>query len=291
MDYAKYCKIVNKLEKTEEKYLETVFESSLKGEYRCKTVLGIDIYQYSKYKRNAQSLIPFIVIDIMNDTITKLNEYESIFNNIQYDNFRKNFINTGDGGYIIFENPIYAIIYLIYFSFALQQYNTKIKYPNIYKIVGNISVRYSLTMDDIFSFENNWYGPAIISCSRILSKDKLNRFLIDENVKIWFDHNFNGIETLSCIGLNNIKEPLNNILQKDVVEYKSLIIPKEGDRPGKSNIININLSKIGKIEIKNDYISIYNLHIQVYLVLKAVNDPKLIEKYIITIGNLNTSGI
>ena len=116
-------------------------------------------------------------------------------------------------------------------------------------------------------------------------------------MKEWFEQNINGIETLLSLGLNNLKE--KSILKKYFKDYNqdsrkgSLIIPPKGNDPGliNSNIININLSKIDTIEIKNDKISIYNLHLQVYIVLVTFQNVKDPEKYVISIGNLNVTGL
>lgn len=286
---------------TREDILNLPFEESnvkCKNIYQSKVILGIDIYRYSKYALVAQTLIPYIFHKIIYSVIDDLNKYEPLFfANYSQNTFNNNFINTGDGGYIILDTPIHGLLFSIYLSSRLKTYNTGNLYPKEYEITGEITYRYAMCLGELFNFEDNWFGPAIITCARILSIDKLNRFLLEENVKEWFEQNINGIETLLSLGLNNLRE--KSVLKKYFKDYNkdtrksSLIIPPEGNDPGliNSNIINIKLSKIDTIEIKNDKISIYNLHLQVYIVRVTFQNAKDPEKYVISIGNLNVTGL
>ena len=264
--------------------------------YKKKVVLGIDIYKYSKFPLDAQTLIPYIFYKIIDSVIYDLNRYEPIFfSDYSKKNFEHNFINTGDGGFIVLDTPLHGLLFSIYLSSKLKIYNTG-KLSDAIKITGEITYRYAMSFGEIFNFENNWFGPAIITCARILSVDKLNRFLIEENVKDWFDQNTNGIETMLSLGLNNLRKI--SILEKYFINYddsdmNSLIIPPKGNDPGliNSNLLKIELSKIDTIEIKNDKISIYNLYLQIYIVFvtfKTVENP---DKYIISIGNTNVNGL
>jgi len=185
---------------------KAILEKVLTEHYTTKSVLGIDLYQYSKYSKNAQTIIPYLIHLIYDDTVYDLNRYETTFF-YDYDQakFRESFVDTGDGGFILFDTPFHALFFAVYFAFNVLRYNTKKLRSEIYDVIGPISLRYALTQDDIFQFDSNWYGPAITTCARILSRDRLNRFLIDESVKTWFDLHMNGIETMVCLGLNNLK--------------------------------------------------------------------------------------
>jgi len=66
---------------------------------------------------------------------------------------------------------------------------------------------------------------------------------------------------------------------------------EKGDNPGKSNIKSANLSKIGTIESKGDLVTVYSLHLQSYLVVASLSAPDHPQKFVVTIGNLNPSGL
>lgn len=266
--------------------------------YETKTVLGIDIYKYSKYELLPQSVIPYIFHRIIYAVVEDLQRYESgFFRDYTKRDFEKAFIGTGDGGYLILDSPLHALLFAIYLASKMQIYNTGKLTPREYKTTGEITYRYAITLGRLFQLEGNWFGPAIITCSRILSVDKLNRFLFDENAKEWFDEKINGIETLLSLGLNNLR---TNSATKGLLAPKSahtkkesIMIPTEGNDPGllNSNILNVTISKIADMDVKNDTISIYSLHLQVYIVyvtFETVDNP---EKYVISIGNLNVAGL
>lgn len=59
-------------------------------------------------------------------------------------------------------------------------------------------------------FFSNFYGSAIINCARIISKDRLNRCLIDAETNKWFLHNTNGIETLTCLPFEGAKKRIDD---------------------------------------------------------------------------------
>ena len=266
--------------------------------YQSKTVLGIDIYKYSKYELVAQTLIPYIFRKIIYSVVDDLQKYESVFfKDFTNEDFGEAFIGTGDGGYVILDTPLHALLFAIYLASKLKIYNTGKLAPHEYKVTGEITYRYAMSLGRVYQLEGNWFGPAIITCSRILSVDKLNRFLFEENAKNWFEQNLNGIESLLSLGLNNLRA---KSAMKDFMTAKnthgekgSLMIPPEGNDPGllNSNILNVTISKIADMEIKNDVISIYSVHLQVYIVYVTFQTLKDPDKYVISIGNLNVSGL
>ena len=263
-------------------------EKLFKEEINIYSVLGIDVYKYSKYDTLPQALIPYLFTTLLKDTIENVIEYEKpYFNSLSKIIYKERFINTGDGGFIIFDNPLQSIIFSIYFQANLSAYNTANSMPLIYEMIKEISLRYAITSGPLFSFEKNWYGSAIINNSRILSKDRLNRCLIDDFTKKWFDIRINGIENLQIIGYNDIKRIKNyNQVVDNSIDYKSNIIPKEAEF--QNSIRTINISKIGEVFVKNAHILIHNLHMQVFL--NSPSSPE-ITKFIITLGNLNVSGL
>jgi hypothetical protein len=260
-------------------------ESHLKTYNSIKAVLGIDIYQYSQYQTLPQMLIPHLFKQLYNDTISNCLEHEPfIFKNTDKKLLLDNFIDTGDGGFQIFENPFQAITFAIYFQSNISRYNSiHVSTQNLFEIIDEITLRYSLTYDSVYSFEKNHYGPSIINCARIMSKDKLNRFLIDENTKKWFSKEFNGIENLQFL---EIQEDFKNIpiLNKDSDDeiIESIIFDN-----AECEIYNVDLMKIGEIKSKLDILSIYNLRLQTLMLSPSSN----YNKHAITLGNLNSNGL
>ena len=263
-------------------------ESLLRTSARQRTVLGIDVYRYSKYPRLPQAIIPHVLRSILLLTVEDLIKHEeALFSGSAAPNLDRDYIDTGDGGFIVFEQPLRALLFLLYFQANMRVYNCANVWPELTYITGALSARYCLTLQYLYRYESNWYGPAIINNARILSADKLNRLLVDANVKEWFDLNTNGIETLAVLGLEDLKrnKKLKQVLAGSASE-KSVVFPKKA---APMNMIrNINLSQIGQIDVKDDVIAIHNLHIQYYLNYLRAPD---ISKNIVTIGNLNTQGI
>ena len=258
-----------------------------------KAVLGVDIYQYSTYGEFEQTLIPFLFKTILRTTIDAcLSNHRFIFQKYTPDMIEKQFISTGDGGFFIFDTPLHALLFACNFSVVLRIYNAYHFFPRLRKIIGGISVRFALTLDKLYSYDNNYYGRSIINNARILSKDTLNRCLIDENVYSWFTLNMDGIENLQVLTIDEIanihefsKDYDNSLLEK----YEDEVFSKESSR--RQGIINSDILKIGKIRAKETDMNIYNLHLQVMMHL--VNDDDSTQTKIVTVsvGNLNTSGI
>ena len=251
------------------------------------TILGFDIYKYSKYDTLPQSLIPYIFKKIYDVTIKHcLVSEKFIFQFYKSESdFSDLFIDTGDGGFQIFNNPIEALIFAIYFQTNLKQYNSSNAEVFAEKIIGEITLRYALTTDIIYKIEDKYYGPGIINNARIMSKDKLNRFLVDTSSIKWFDKNTNGVENLQTLILKDFDEiEYFSKYDKKPIVYDSIIFPitKENKK-----ILKIDVLKIDELNAKGDFFSVYGLHIQVFVKTKA----KGLNKYIVTLGNLNMSGL
>lgn len=263
------------------------------AEYGRKSVLGIDIYRYSMYEELEQTLIPVIFKSICNEAIELcLKNHPLIFQKYSHAEIEKNFISTGDGGFFIFDIPLQSLLFAINFEIILRTYNSYHFYPKLRKIIGEINIRYAITYDKIYSFDNNHYGRVIINCARILSRDSLNRCLIDQNVYEWFLINLDGIENLQIISLNDIINifEFTHQYNTDIANFaEDQIFSFNNSR--NQGIINADILKIGKIMSKETDLSIFNLHLQVTLKLQN-KDNQLDEKIIIiSLGNLNTMGI
>lgn len=257
-----------------------------------KSVLGIDIFKYSSYGVFEQTLIPFLFKTLFKSaTRLCLTNHRFIFQHYDEEYFQKNFISTGDGGYIMFDTPLHSLVFAINFAVMLRVYNAYHLYPRLRRIIGGVSMRYAITLDKIYMFENNFYGRGIINCARMLSKDDLNRCLIDENVHSWFTINMEGVENLQVITIDEIA----NIF--DFRSYDKSILDSHTDEifqhdvTRRYGIINADILKIGKISSKETELSIYNLHLQVTLNLFNDDDPGQKKNITFSLGNLNTSGI
>ncbi|PJZ98655.1 hypothetical protein [Leptospira meyeri] len=151
-------------------------------------VFGFDFYKYSEMTQDAIIAFPLLMHTIVEKTITKtIEDNPYLFQKYEdHANPFENFIDTGDGGFLILKNPLEAIAFILNFSIYLRVYNAYFDAQNLYDIIGEVNVRFAITKGNVYQFKQNYYGDAIIKCARILSKDKLNRFLIDYETHKWF---------------------------------------------------------------------------------------------------------
>jgi hypothetical protein len=242
-----------------------------------KAVLGLDIYKYSNFDDEKQPLIPFIFDLLLDYGFEYVLKAEStLFRDY---NIKGNFISTGDGGFIIFPSPIHALIYNLYFFAVLHIFNSGHFAPKLSSYIGDISIRSTITYDKVFNYENNWYGNGIIKNARILSKDRLNRFIIDKETYNYFMRNFKGIETLSIIDKKTIMQVMN--LNEN---FHSILF----DGRYKNILKNIHIQKIEDTLAKNTKLNIYNMEIQ-FNAISTLNNQEV--SYIFTVGNSNTINI
>ncbi|MDR1972616.1 MAG: hypothetical protein LBQ46_11930 [Treponema sp.] len=247
-----------------------------------KAILGLDIYKYSEFAEQKQNIIPYIFDLILEKSIKYVMENEpSLFKN-----YEKQFISTGDGGFLIFEKPLHALVFNFYFYTVLHQFNTGHIYPKLSQYMGEIIIRSAMTYDNIFQYEHNYYGKAIILNARILSKDRLNRCLLDSNVYNYFTRHFNGIESLSIISMDTIKKALNS--NEDFISYffykEDVTIKQLGY--GNDPIKNIHIQKIDDMFAKSTPLIIYNLEIQIMATIFDKKIPNEKTSFILTIGNM-----
>lgn len=252
-----------------------------------KAVLGFDIYRYSQYPPLEQTLIPHLFKELYNSTIINCLDLEPyIFANKDKKYFDRHFIDSGDGGFQIFENPLQALVFAIYFQANIKRYGSRHEVTyDLFNTIGEITLRYSLTYENIYSYRDNYYGPSIINCARIMGKDKLNRFLIDENALDWFNEELNGIENIQVINIEEDFQKIDffrNIEIKE--EARSSLLFNELE----TKILRLDILRIGEIRSKLDIISIHSLHTQVMMITKSTKDFK---KFTISLGNLNSSGL
>jgi len=257
-----------------------------------KSVLGIDMYQYSAFAGFEQSLIPFLFKIIFDSTINLcFQNHAFIFQKYNKEEIEKNFISTGDGGFLIFDNPIHSLIFASNFAIIIRAFNAFHFYPKFRKIIGGINMRYAITYDKIYTFNNNFYGRAIINNARILVKDNLNRCLIDEHAHTWFTTNLDGVENLQIITLDEIANifEFHKNYDRKLLDKGDEIFESEPSR--KYGIINSDILKVGNISSKDTSISVYNLHLQVTIRLYDEENRDRNRMITVSLGNLNTTGI
>lgn len=258
-----------------------------------KSVLGLDIYQYSSYGEFEQMLIPFLFKTMFNTTIDLcLENHPFIFQQYTKERIEKSFISTGDGGFLIFDNPLHSLLFACNYAIVLRVYNAFHFFPRLRKIIGGLSTRYAITYDKVYTYNDNFYGRAIINNARILSSDSLNRCLIDEHSHRWFTLNIDGIENLQVLTI----EDVSHIYDFSKGYNAQLLTTKEDKLFGHEanrhkGIINSDILKIGKIKAKESDLNIYNLHLQVSLTLENDDDPTQKKVVTVSVGNLNTTGI
>ncbi len=258
-----------------------------------KSVLGLDIYQYSSYGEFEQMLIPFLFKTMLSTTIDLcLTNHPFIFQKYSREIIEKSFISTGDGGFLIFDTPLHSLLFASNYAIVLRIYNAFHFFPRLRKIIGGISTRYAITYDKVYTYNDNHYGRAIINNARILSRDSLNRCLIDEHVHRWFTVNIDGIENLQVLNIediSNIHEFSIGYNRLPLATMSDKIFGREANRH--EGIINSDILKIGKIKAKETDINIYNLHLQVTMSLVNNDDDNQKKIVTVSLGNLNTSGI
>jgi hypothetical protein len=258
-----------------------------------RSVLGIDIYRYGMFKHFEQVLIPPLFKILFEKAIRLcLENNQFVFQHYTKEKFEKSFISTGDGGFVIFDTPLHALFFAINFEMVIRAYNSYHLYPKLRNIIGSLSLRYAISYDTIFHFDDNFYGSAIITNARILNKDTLNRCLIDQQTYDWFLISIDGLENLQVLTIEDIANIYDfldydrNLIHGGVNE---ILDTNAANR--RTGIINSDILKVGQIQAKETQINIFNLHLQISM--QIYSDRKVESKRTITVslGNLNTSGI
>jgi len=260
-------------------------------------VLGIDVYRYSQQTDSLrQSLVPFVLRMLYRTTWAKCcDESPYLFQKCKGSNYEDQFIDTGDGGYLLLDTPVHALIFAVTFEIFLRLFNSFQWYLGLRTVLGeDVSLRYAMTYGGVFSLETNFYGPSIITNARMLGKDHLNRFLVDEYTFRWFTNPIRGIENIPCVGLSDLQglPEFQDYDQSVIDKDKGFFFPREGRVGAQSRWKDIDVLKLGDITVKAQTMCVYGLHIHYVSTLVARNDKKKRKIPVtITFGNLNTSGI
>jgi hypothetical protein len=277
----------------DESSLKNALSNHLKNtNFGKKSILGVDIRQYGSFDDFEQPLIPILYRILFEETINHcLGTQEFLFQKYDKDRILKQTIDTGDGGYLIFDTPLHSLLFASSFAFILRLFNSYHLFPKLRTAIGEINLRYAITYDRLYSIQDNYYGRSIINNSRIIGKDTLNRCLMDEGSYQWFLLNIDGLENLQVLSINEIAniDAFQSYDQSIIVSGKNDFF-EEKDNTRNFGIINSDLLKVGMIHSKNTILNVYNVHLQVSIVMHA-DDADKIRTITISLGNLNTMGI
>jgi len=258
-----------------------------------RSVLGIDIYKYSHFEGDRQRIIPVIFKVLYDQTIKHCVEYEpAIFKEAD---FRNRFISTGDGGFHIFDTPIQALAFAVYLQANIATFNAGLMFPGVSRFLGGLTLRYALTRDTVSRIDDNWFGAAIIANARILSRDALNRCLIDEATLAWFRVRIGTIESLVLVDARAFEE-IYDFVRTPQTTKSFLFSPRLQsagiEKVPENHVREVNLQKVGVVTSKGAEFDIHNLYIQASLVHVAAHGKESRDTpLVVTLGNLNASGI
>ncbi|PKA14305.1 hypothetical protein [Leptospira haakeii] len=271
------------------------FISYVRGDETKRVVLGFDIYRYSSYEPDKQASITMLFNSLYISCINNLTKNHPLFNSVTRDEFMQLFISTGDGGYQILHTPIHALIVLFNFHNVIVQYHTNPNLREFRNFLGSIELRYVITIEDIYRINHfsyvNHYGKGIIKNARIMSQDKLNRLLIDEEVYRWFSDNILGIENIVSLkwkDLFNIKDFENYSLAEKIkgIEEFSPISTQEDNKDRQDEFVDCIPMRLEDLKTKDSSYVVYNI----YLKTKFYNPNKETFRYT-SIGNPNSNGL
>ncbi|MFA4901182.1 MAG: hypothetical protein WC600_00400 [Desulfobaccales bacterium] len=258
------------------------------------SVLGFDIYKYSKFPQEKQIYIPLVLQKVYEYAVRLLKDnFTFLFQKVEKTYFLNGLISTGDGGFLILETPLHSIIFGLVFETVFRMFNSYRFLPRLRQTVEGVTVRYAITYDNVYRFKNKYFGSAIINNSRLLSKDKLNRLLIDSATYEWFMKSIAGVENLQTTTLKELKG-LSNFKDYDdkFFDEQNALIPAEHlQNIGLKNegIKSVDIQKIGVTKSKDTDLDVYNLHIQAIIEFQKVFQEAMI--FTVSLGNLNASGI
>lgn len=257
-----------------------------------RAVLGIDVYRYSQMDVLPQSVVPFVVRLLYFEAARHCRAFCPYLFHDTDEELRDLFIDTGDGGFQMLDTPLQALCFALEFESLLRTFNSYTFYPRLRGLFEtDLTVRYAITYQGVFSFHGNYYGPGIINNSRIIGRDQLNRCLMDEGTFDWFMANTRGIENLETIGLKDLMR-LPDFKEYDPsLASKNGMFPINGGIQLKSQWKDIDVLKIGDIRVKRGSLSVYSLHVHFVHIYFDEEDPTKSQTFTVTLGNLNASGI
>jgi len=254
-------------------------------------VLGIDIYHYSQYADEKRVFVPFVFEEILAQCVSLISQnFPFLFQKCDLSALRDSFIQTGDGGFLALETPLHAIVFAVTFETVVRMYNSLRFMRRLRAKVGEIIVRYAIAYDNVYTLHKRLYGAAIITCARLLRRDKLNRMLIDSYTFDWFTEMMMGIENLQNISIRELRRmpPFAYYQEPKSGDYNALI-PTDRFLNPLEGIKAVDVQKIGFVKEKDTPLDVYNLHLQATIEYTISIGTKVM--FAVTIGNSNPSGI
>ena len=316
--------------------LEPDSAETMKRDKDKRSVVGYDIYQYSQYNTTQIRYVPMVFDLIIDATLSLCCHLERTLFTKNKDTYLARLQHTGDGGYLFLKTPLHAVIFNTYFYFCLRLLNSCFLFKQAYTLIGAderpLTVRSAITYDDSFEYmtikdelhgRGGRSGSAVVSCARILARDRLDRCLIDNETYQFFSGNFFGIENLSSYDVNMITHWLHNQIENgrngmdssrpEMTFVSNLLQPIRTTLNNRNNgYLECRTHKIGKVTSKNEKLDVYNVEIKAMISVIEVIDvlrhtygtcnggtnpglfdtEKTFPEYLVTtIGNLNTSGL
>ena len=202
----------------------------------------------------------------------------------QTDQFTDRFVPTGDGGFLILDTPLHALAFALWFQLELTSFNSGFTLPRMRRLLNEpLTVRYAITQDALIHYESDWYGAAIINNARILSRDSLNRCLVDANSASWFAHRLTSFENLLALVLPG-KNAIREFSGFQSSGKASMLF---ADPPQVHSAI---LQKVGPLPAKGHQFDVYSAYVQVGLLHGRPGQPAD-QDIIASVGNLNTAGL
>ncbi len=143
---------------------------------------------------------------------------------------------------------------------------------------------------NVYSFDNNYFGAAIINNSRLLHKDRLNHLLIESHTYDWFMIAITGVENLQALCLRELLKIKDfSDYDKNFDQAQNALIPIDNNELKQEGIKSVDIQKIGLIREKTTELDVYNLHIQATIKFQKILQDTI--TFTVSLGNLNASGI
>lgn len=262
-------------------------DRAFKGKELTRTVLGIDIYQYSAYASREQRIIPPLFRYLYESAAKALGSQESFL--FRQEILSEHFISTGDGGFQIMSTPLHAIVFAMYLQARVAAFNGYLLMPRLRRIVGSLRLRYAITTDTVFRFYGNYFGAALINNARIMSRDSLDRLLVDAPSVEWFQRTLGSVESLALLDRQRVAT-LQPFKTYESSPFGDSVFPDSELKGDERSIRAVHIQHVGRITAKQATLDVYNLHLQV-LIRRGSKDAPVGPTVVISLGNLNTSGI
>jgi hypothetical protein len=122
------------------------------------SVIGFDIFQYSHFSQDKQLFVPFVLYKVYDYALQLVKDnFSFLFQKVDKSFLQNRFISNGDGGFLILETPIHSIIFGLVIETVLRLFNSYRFLPRLRNTVGDVTFRYAITYDNIYTLKNNFF--------------------------------------------------------------------------------------------------------------------------------------